>query len=125
MKRNYVDHTAYSTSSMLRTMELILGLSPMSQYDAAAMPMWRCFDSVAKPSDFKAISPNVDLRSKNVARNEWQRKSELFNFEKEDANNDVAFNLVLWHGLKGDKIPFPGPTRAAFVYPIIKKDLDD
>ena len=125
VKRNYVDHTAYSTSSMLRTMELILGLSPMSQYDAAAMPMWRSFDSVAKPSDFKAISPNVDLRTKNVARNEWQKKSELFNFEKEDTNNDVAFNLVLWHGLKGDKIPFPGPTRAAFVYPIIKKDLDD
>ena len=125
VKRNYVDHTAYSTSSMLRTMELILGLSPMSQYDAAAMPMWRSFDSVAKPSDFKAITPNVDLRTKNVARNEWQRRSELFNFEKEDTNNDVAFNLVLWHGLKGDKIPFPGPTRAAFVYPIIKKDDDD
>ena len=125
VKRNYVDHTAYSTSSMLRTIELILGLSPMSQYDAAAMPMWRSFDSVAKPSDFKAISPNVDLQAKNVVRNEWQRKSELFNFEKEDANNDVAFNLVLWHGLKGDKIPFPGPTRAAFVYPIIKKDDDD
>ena len=125
VKRNYVDHTAYSTSSMLRTIELILGLSPMSQYDAAAMPMWRSFDSVSKPSDFKAISPNVDLQSKNVVRNEWQRKSELFNFEKEDTNNDVAFNLVLWHGLKGDKIPFPGPTRAAFVYPIIKKDLDD
>ncbi len=125
VKRNYVDHTAYSTSSMLRTMELILGLSPMSQYDAAAMPMWRSFDSVAKPSDFKAITPNVDLRTKNVVRNEWQRRSELFNFEKEDTNNDVAFNLVLWHGLKGDKVPFPGPTRAAFVYPIIKKDLDD
>ncbi len=125
VKRNYVDHTAYSTSSMLRTIELILGLSPMSQYDAAAMPMWRSFDSVAKPSDFKAISPNVDLQSKNVVRNEWQRKSELFNFEKEDTNNDVAFNLVLWHGLKGDKIPFPGPTRAAFVYPIIKKYDDD
>ena len=125
VKRNYVDHTAYSTSSMLRTIELILGLSPMSQYDAAAMPMWRSFDSVAKPSDFKAITPNVDLQAKNVVRNEWQRKSELFNFEKEDTNNDVAFNLVLWHGLKGDKIPFPGPTRAAFVYPIIKKDDDD
>jgi hypothetical protein len=125
VKRNYVDHTAYSTSSMLRTMELILGLSPMSQYDAAAMPMWRSFDSVARPSDFKALAPGVDLQAKNVVKNEWQRKSELFNFEKEDTNNDVAFNLVLWHGLKGDKIPFPGPTRAAFVYPIIKKDLDD
>jgi hypothetical protein len=99
VKRNYVDHTAYSTSSMLRTMELILGLNPMSQYDAAAMPMWRSFDSVARPTDFKAIIPNVDLIGKNVARNEWQRRSELFNFEKEDTNNDVAFNLVLWHGL--------------------------
>jgi YVTN family beta-propeller protein len=125
VKRNFVDHTAYSTSSMLRTMELILGLHPMSQYDAAAMPMWRCFDSVAKPIDFKAIIPEVELQAKNVAMNEWQRRSELFNFEKEDTNNDVAFNLVLWHGLKGDKIPFPGPTRAAFVYPILKKDKDD
>jgi hypothetical protein len=125
VKRNYVDHTPYSTSSMLRTMELILGLNPMSQYDAAAMPMWRCFDSEAKPFDFKAIKPNVDLQTRNVVRNEWQRRSELFNFDKEDANNDVAFNLVLWHGLKGNAIPFPGPTRAAFVFPIVKKDDDD
>ena len=36
VKRGFVDHTMYSTSSMLRTMELILGLPPMSQYDAAA-----------------------------------------------------------------------------------------
>ena len=125
VKRNYVDHTPYSTSSMLRTMELILGLNPMSQYDASAMPMWRCFDSEAKPFDFKAIKPNVDLQTLNVVRNEWQRRSELFNFDKEDANNDVAFNLVLWHGLKGNAIPFPGPTRAAFVFPIVKKDDDD
>ena len=125
VKRNYVDHTPYSTSSMLRTMELILGLNPMSQYDAAAMPMWRCFDNEAKPFDFKAIKPNVDLQARNVVRNEWQRRSELFNFDKEDANNDVAFNLVLWHGLKGNAIPFPGPTRAAFIFPIVKKDDDD
>lgn len=125
VKRNYVDHTPYSTSSMLRTMELILGLNPMSQYDAAAMPMWRCFDSEAKSFDFKAIKPNVDLQARNVVRNEWQRRSELFNFDKEDANNDVAFNLVLWHGLKGNAIPFPGPTRAAFIFPIVKKDDDD
>jgi YVTN family beta-propeller protein len=122
VKRNFIDHTAYTTSSMLRTMELILGLNPMSQYDAAAMPMWRSFDSVAKPIDFKAIIPKIDLGGRNVARNEWQRRSELFNFDKEDTNNDVAFNLVLWHGLKGSHVPFPGPTRAAFVYPIVKKD---
>lgn len=125
VKRNYIDHTLYTTSSMLRTMELILGLNPMTQYDAAAMPMWRCFDSSSKSIDFKAILPNIDIQAKNIAKNEWQRKSELFNFEKEDANNDVAFNQVLWYGLKGTLMPFPGPKRAAFVFPVKRKDFDD
>ena len=43
VKRHYADHTLYSTSSLLRTIELILGLPPMTQYDAAATPMWRSF----------------------------------------------------------------------------------
>ncbi|MFL0162035.1 alkaline phosphatase family protein [Aquirufa salirivi] len=121
VKRNFVDHTMYTTSSMLRTMELILGLPPMTQYDAAAMPMWRSFDAVAKPFEFKAIIPQINLLEKNVVRNEWQRQSELFNFEKEDANNDVVFNRVLWHGLKGN-VAFPGPKRAAFIFPVKKKE---
>jgi phosphoribosylformimino-5-aminoimidazole carboxamide ribonucleotide (ProFAR) isomerase len=99
---------------MLRTMELILGMGPMTQYDAAATPMWRCFDSTANPFPFKAIIPGVDLREKNMAKNEWQKKSEQFNFAKEDSNNDIEFNKVLWHGIKGD-IPFPGPRRSAFL----------
>jgi hypothetical protein len=76
--------------------------------------MWRCFADAPKPFDFTAIVPNVNLADKNVAVNEWQLRSELFDFAKEDSNNDVEFNLVLWHGLKGN-IPFPGPRRAAFV----------
>ena len=43
VKRGIIDSTLYSTSSMLRTMELLLGLSPMSQYDAAATPMYASF----------------------------------------------------------------------------------
>ena len=39
-RRSFVDSTMYSTASMLRTIELILGLKPMSQFDAAAMPMY-------------------------------------------------------------------------------------
>jgi YVTN family beta-propeller protein len=114
VKRGFVDHTPYSTSSMLRTMELILGMGPMTQYDAAATPMWRCFDSLARPFDFKAIIPSVGLKEVNLVKNEWQKKSEQFNFAKEDSNNDIEFNKVLWHALKGD-IPFPGPRRAAFL----------
>lgn len=122
VKRQFVDHTLYTTTSMLRTIELILGIASMTQYDAAATPMWRCFDSVARPFNFKAIIPEVDFNQKNTVLNEWQRKSEKFNFAKEDSNNDVEFNRVLWHGIKGD-VPFPGPRRAAFL--TIEKEADD
>ena len=116
VKRNFVDHTPYSTSSMLRTMELILGIPPMTQYDAAAMPLWRSFDSTAKPFVFSAIAPKINTNTRNTARNEWQQKSEQFNFAVEDAVNDFEFNKVLWHGLKGN-VPYPAPRRAAFVTP--------
>lgn len=121
VKRNVVDHTPYTTVSVLRTIELILGMQPMTQYDAAATPMWRCFDSIARPINFKSILPQVDLDEKNIASNEWQRRSELFDFAKEDNNNDLEFNKVLWHGLKGDK-PFPGPRRTAYIIPMAEED---
>jgi len=50
VKRGFVDHTMYLTSSVLRTMELILGMPPMTQYDAAATPMWRSFNNRADTS---------------------------------------------------------------------------
>ena len=115
IKRNFIDHTMYSTSSMLRTMELILGLPPMTQYDAAAKPMWNCFDNKAYPSAFRSLHPLVDLNQKNTAVNEWQRLSESFDLSKEDAAPDIEFNRVIWHAVKGGHIPFPGPRRAAFV----------
>lgn len=124
VKRGYVDHTMYSTSSALRTMELILGIPPMSQYDAAATPMWRCFTSTPNTGTYSALMPNINLKDKNTAMNEWQRRSELFNLTKEDAVPDLEFNKVLWHGLKGNEIPFPGPKRAAFYKPIEKADKD-
>ncbi|NCI47625.1 bifunctional YncE family protein/alkaline phosphatase family protein [Sediminibacterium soli] len=125
VKRGLVDHTMYSTSSMLRTMELILGIPPMSQYDAAAQPMWRCFSSETNPAGFTARMAKVDLNERNTAMNEWQQRSEKFNLAKEDAVPDLEFNIVLWHGLKGDNVPFPGPKRAAFFKPIKKADDDD
>jgi YVTN family beta-propeller protein len=115
VKSGYVDHTMYSTSSMLRTIELILGLQPMSQYDASAEPMWRCFGAGETHVPFVSLPSNVDLNEKNMAINEWQRRSELFNFAKEDAIPDMEFNIVLWHGLKGDHTPMPAPRRAAFL----------
>ncbi len=125
VKRKFVDHTMYSTSSMLRTMELILGMPPMTQYDAAAEPMWRCFSSTPDLTAFESVPPQVDINEKNVAVNEWQRRSELFDLTKEDAVPDLEFNIVLWHGIKGSHIPFPGPRRSAFFKSKNEKDEDD
>jgi hypothetical protein len=125
VKRGFVDHTMYSTTSLLRTIELIIGMPPMTQYDAAATPMWRCFQPVANTKPFTALPSNIDLDEKNTAVNEWQRRSEYFVLNREDANSDLEFNLVLWHGLKGSGSPYPGPRRAAFVkLPAGKKDDD-
>jgi YVTN family beta-propeller protein len=125
VKRGFVDHTMYSTSSMLRTMELILGIPPMTQYDAAATPMWRSFTNTPNTKSFTAVVPQINLKDKNTAMNEWQRRSEKFDLTKEDAVPDLEFNVVLWHGLKGSNVPFPGPKRAAFYKPIKKADRDD
>ncbi|MEK9135508.1 MAG: alkaline phosphatase family protein, partial [Bacteroidota bacterium] len=115
VKRGYVDHTMYSTSSMLRTIELILGLPPMSQYDAAATPMWRCFSDTTLSSAYNAVGPFVDVTERNMALNEWQRKSEEFDFTKEDRAPDDQFNRVLWVAVKGEHVPYPSPRRSAFV----------
>jgi len=123
VKRNFVDHTMYSTSSMLRTIELILGMPPMSQYDAAATPMWNCFTANANLAAFETAKPNIDLSEKNMAMNEWQRRSEKFDLSKEDAVPDLEFNIVLWNGLKNTA--FPAPKRAAFVKLKEEKEDDD
>jgi hypothetical protein len=71
------------------------------------------------------VPAGIDLDEKNTAINEWQRQSEKFNFAKEDAAPDMEFSIVLWHAIKGDHIPFPGPKRAAFVKLKEGKEDDD
>jgi YVTN family beta-propeller protein len=115
VKEAFVDHTPYSTTSLLRTIELILGLPPMSQYDAAAEPLWRCFDAHENHSVFNARSVQTDLFEKNTAYNTWQKKSEEFNFTKEDRAPDQELNEVLWFACHGASKPCPPPVHAAFI----------
>jgi YVTN family beta-propeller protein len=125
VKRHYVDHTMYSTASMLRTIELILGMPPMSQYDAAATPMFRCFSKTADLTPYKVKPLQVDINAKNTAENAWQQKSEKFNFSKEDAIPDDEFSEVIWKAVKGINSQMPAPKRAAFVKQSKQKDDDD
>lgn len=115
VKKAFIDHTPYSTSSFLRTIELILGLPPMSQYDAAAEPLWRCFDTLSNHPAFHLRPAQTDLFEKNTTFNEWQRKSEEFNFTREDRAPDQELNEVIWVACHGTSKPCPPPVHAAFI----------
>jgi len=124
VKRNFIDHTMYSTSSMLRTIELILGLPPMSQYDAAAEPMWRCFTATPVLSAFQSVVANVDLNEKNTKNTHSARLSQTFDFSKEDRIPDLVFSEVIWKAVKGEDSIMPAPRRSAF-FKVIDEDEDD
>jgi YVTN family beta-propeller protein len=124
VKKGFVDHTAYTTTSLLRTMELILGLPPMSQYDAPAVPLWRCMNSTPNHPSFRVRPCQIDLNLKNIAENRWQRKSQKFDFTKEDIVSDAEFNEVIWKAVKGPDSPCPPTVHAAFFMPDNKKDKD-
>lgn len=125
VKRNAVIHGMYSTSGVLRTIELILGLPPMSQYDAAAMPLYDCFTSKPDLTPYTAKPAQVDLEQRNIAVNESSKRSELFNFAREDAAPDIDLNEVVWKYVKGEASVMPAPKRSAFVILEPKKEQDD
>jgi YVTN family beta-propeller protein len=114
-KRGYVDSTMYTTSSMLRTMELILGLPPMSQYDAAAIPMFNSFANKLDLTPFKARPARVSLDEKNPPNAPGAERSMALDFSKEDAAPDVEFNEIIWKSVRGADSIMPAPVRSAFV----------
>jgi hypothetical protein len=124
-RRGVVDSTPYSTSGMLRTMELILGLKPMSQFDAAARPMYASFTAKPDRTAYKHVVPQVDLRETNKENAAGAKLSEGFDFAKEDRVDERLLNEVIWQSVKGPGVPMPAPVRAAFVVPGVKKEKED
>ena len=123
IKKHSVDSAMYSTSSMLRTIELILGLDPMSQFDAAARPMADAF--APGPPDlapYVARPARVDLNAKNDRGAFGAEASlELDLDEAEDQADDLVFNEIIWKAVRGADSPMPPPVHSAFVLPRKKK----
>jgi DNA-binding beta-propeller fold protein YncE len=124
IKRGSVDSTLYSTSSMLRTIELCLGLEPMSQFDAAARPMAAAFAAAPDLTPYTHRPARVDLNAKNL-RTAWgAEQSQRLNLEVEDRADDLMFNEIIWKSVKGAASPMPPPVRAAFVMPRRERGKD-
>jgi phospholipase C len=124
-KRGYVDSTMYTTSGMLRTMELILGIPPMSQYDAAATPMFNSFSDKADLTPFNHRPARYDLTERNAANAPGAQQSAAWDFSKEDTLPDIEFNEVIWMSVHGANSRMPAPVRSAFVRAIEDDDEDE
>lgn len=125
IKRHSVDSSLYSTSSFLRTMELILGLQPMSQFDAAALPLYASFTATPDLTPYKAIEPKVDITARNALGAWGQEESEAMDLSEEDRADDLAFNEIIWRSVRGAESQMPAPVRAAFVLTHPATDEDD
>jgi len=111
-KRGYVDSTLYTTASMLRTMELILGLPPLTQYDAGATPMFNAFQREAVLTPYSVLPAQVDLMEKNTKRSVFWQESSKMDFTEFDRAPEDALNRILWTVAKGDE-PYPTPIHRA------------
>jgi hypothetical protein len=114
-KRHAVVHTQYNQTSLLRTMELILGIPPMSQFDATATPMFDCFTSAPDFSPFMAIANRVPLDEMNPSPKQIKdaqlRRDAVVSarlpLDAEDQCPEDVFNHILWRAAKGSRSPYP------------------
>jgi Phosphoesterase family len=111
-RRGIVDSTMYNTASMLRTMELILSLRPMTHFDAGAMPMAAAFGTLAKADPYVAEKPRIALDTRNPARSETASRSAKLDFSDADRIDDDELNEILWHAIR--KTNPPAPVRSFF-----------
>lgn len=115
-KRKALDSTQYTTVSLIRTMELILGLAPLSQYDAAANPMFGCFTDKADTTPYTAEPAKIDVNAKNGELAYGADRSSKMDFSEYDKIDDFELNEILWRAVKGKDAPLPPAVRRAIAY---------
>jgi len=114
-KRGQVIHTQYNQTSLLRTIELMLGLPPMNQMDATATAMSDCFNDVPDLTPYVALTNNIPLDQMNgeprkisdsLLRKEAYASARL-PLRKPDQCPEDQLNRILWHAMKGSQAPYP------------------
>jgi len=110
-KRGVVDSTLYTTASMVRTIELILGLPPLTQYDAGATPMFNSFAKTADLTPYQSLPARVNVLAKNTDASPGAKKSARMNFRDYDLAPEDELNRILWAAAKGPDAPYPTPIH--------------
>jgi YVTN family beta-propeller protein len=125
VRRGVVDSTLYTTSGMLRTIELILGLPPMSQYDAAATPMYGSFQAKPVLTPYTKRDARIALDEKNDPQAPGAAESLAMNLEEADRAPDLLLNEIIWKAIRGAGSTMPPPVRAAFVRPLAEDEDEE
>ncbi len=130
VRRGSVDSTFYATQSMLKTIELILGLPTMSIFDLIAEDMRASFQGTADLTPYSVVMPEVSvfdvnppLKALKGAARDAAVESAHMRFDVPDAAPTEKLNRILWHTMRGWETPYPGATRAVFAP--FTLDLDD
>jgi hypothetical protein len=114
-RRKFVDHTHYTQTGMVKTIELILGLPPMNQLDASATPMARCFTSEPDLTPYKSAPNNIPLDQLNPKvtdirdprQRHWAEVSLQMPLDDIDEADEDTLNRVLWHAARGRDDTYP------------------
>jgi DNA-binding beta-propeller fold protein YncE len=109
-----VDSTMYNTTSMLRTIGLILGTRPLTHFDAAATPMWFAFHPKPDLRPYVLEPARVSLTERNGEQHKLAARSEKLDFTEADRIEDEEMNDILYLGIQGRKAP--AALRSWFVY---------
>ncbi len=112
VKRHSVDSTMYNTTSMLRTMEYLLGLRPMTHFDAGARVMSAAFGTAPGTAPYTAEKPRIPLDARNPAATAAARRASNLRFDEADENDDDEMNDILWRAIRADAPP--PPVRSIF-----------
>jgi len=125
VRRHSVDSALYTTAGMLRTMELVLGLPPMSQYDASAAPFYGSFQATPVLDAYGHREARVRLDEVNEASAYGAAASLAMDFDEADRTPDRELNEIVWRSVRGPASVAPPPVRAAFVSPLPGDGDDD
>jgi DNA-binding beta-propeller fold protein YncE len=114
-RRRVVDSTNYNQTSMVRTIELILGLPPMNQLDASATAMASCFVDRPDLTPYQAVKNNIPLDRVNprlseisdASRRHWAEVSLRLPLDEVDEADEDTLNRILWHSQRGRDDTYP------------------
>ncbi|MGH7328489.1 MAG: bifunctional YncE family protein/alkaline phosphatase family protein, partial [Polyangiaceae bacterium] len=105
--RGGVQHGMYTTAGVLHTIEILLGIHPMTTYDELATPLYDAFTSKPNLMPFRAVSAKIDLTAKNGRTAYHALQASRLDFAHADAVPDDVMNDLLWHAVRGAHAKVP------------------